>query len=236
MKSESSSNSTAFYIRLSLLTLLLVGAIWARYTKYPPVVRAVNALFGNGTKETALAPLTQEQLQNESNAAKSLEGMGITIVYSEKSKAPVAANFKEKSMEDEMAQYLANLLRLQGAFLANTGTTNVQAEVLGPLVELRAINLANCPISDGAFATWSKFPFLHTFYLSGTSVTSAGVADILAKCPQLKDLGLDRCAKVDDQAVEAIINAKSLRTVNCSDSGISPEGQRQINDAMAKRQ
>ena len=140
MKSESSSNSTAFYIRLSILTLLLVGAIWARYTKYPPVVRAVNALFGNGSKEPALAPLTPEQLQNESNAAKSLEGMDVTIVYSEKSKAPMAANFKGKTMEDEMAQYLANLLRLQGAFLADSGITNVQAEVLGPLVELRAIN------------------------------------------------------------------------------------------------
>ena len=235
MKTESQPNSIAFYVRLSVLLLLLIGAIWARYTKYPPVVRAVNMVFGGGTGVSELAPLTDEQLQNESNAAKSLDGIGIKLQSSKRTGAIVSVDFDGVPMADEMAQYLANLLRLQYANLANSEMNNVQAEVIGPLAELRVLDLSNCPLSDGAFAKWSQFPYMNNLNVSGTGVTSDGIVRVLELCPRLETLDISRCKKLDDRAVEAILNAKTLKSVSCADGGLSMDQQQRINIEMSNR-
>lgn len=117
------------------------------------------------------------------------------------------------------------------SFAAAAATTDEQAAILlAPVKDLVAdLSLARTATSDATLSLVSEMTKLRRLDISGTAVTSHGLAS-LGALPELEELRVTRM-KLDDAAAEPIRSMKALRRLYAWNSGISDAAMASIRES-----
>ena len=101
------------------------------------------------------------------------------------------------------------------------------AEALAKLTGLKSLDLAGTNLSNLGVAKLAPLKQLESLDLSGTRCDARGLS-ILKGFEQLQTLGLNRCAEVDDAAIDAILACESLRVVELADTKLNSNALKRL--------
>lgn len=122
---------------------------------------------------------------------------------------------------------LQSLKKLRELHLAKMTYSNDDLRHIASITSIQRLFLSrNKAITDDALRHLTRLP-LRSLDLSGTSITSAGVKQ-LVQFHHLTELSLSECKAVDDRAIEDLSTMKQLKGLDLLFSGISTEGCRTL--------
>lgn len=132
----------------------------------------------------------------------------------------------------------AGLRHLRGMthlhYLSLPGSQVDDLSPIGHLTEIKAINLAHCPIDDAGLAPIAGYRSLQTLWISDTRTTDAGLKH-LRGLPKLSLLILNN-TQVTDAGLAYVAECPALATLSLSDTSISDAGLAYLAECRALTQ
>lgn len=125
----------------------------------------------------------------------------------------------EANINDEQLSHLSTL-PLEILHLGGTKVSDAGLESLGKIRSLKRLILYQTNVTGIGLDSLKDLTNLHVLILSETAVNADGIAN-LTMLPQLKDLNLYDCKKLNDQALAPLSRLSGLSELTLNNSGMS---------------
>jgi hypothetical protein len=131
-------------------------------------------------------------------------------------------------LTDQALREIGNLEHLEK--LAISGNKNLgdkSCEYLAKCLELRGLGMGATQVTDCGIEKLLKLRKLEDLGVPGTRITAKSV-DLLSELPKLRHLGIFGNQNLGDEIVPLIKKYKSLDTLMCFDTGLTPKGLKEL--------
>ncbi|MGH7140696.1 MAG: leucine-rich repeat domain-containing protein [Pirellulales bacterium] len=135
------------------------------------------------------------------------------------------------AVTDESLKHLAKLPWLDALHFTDTRIGDAGVANLAGAIRLQSLDVSGTQVTDAALASIARnHPSVQRIELRRTRITAAGLAHLTAS-PKLYALVLRDCT-IGDEAIEALIRCRSLRTLDLIGTRVTPAGVDHLRDAL----
>lgn len=126
-------------------------------------------------------------------------------------------NLARSSITADGVRTLGGLKKLEMLDLSETPRGAGLLEVVAQFPALRTLQLRRCPwLTDAELSALVRMPALESLMISDADITDAGL-ETLARCPQLTQLGVDRCPLITDSGIRRLAALGQVENVSINE-------------------